>query len=113
MSMEIEIQDKLTELEMSQKLLRSELLLRGVRVCQQELSDIIRGKLKTPKAAYVCNMCMQIFKEREEKLRDKVYKNEDKACNCDICELKYDCMYFYKFQRLPSENGGLGLCHKL
>lgn len=44
----------------------------------------------------------------------KVYKNEDKECECWKCELKEDCICRDKYQRLPRTNkGALGLCPKL
>lgn len=43
-----------------------------------------------------------------------VYKNEDKKCECNKCELKSTCPYSGKYQRLPrTEPGALGLCKKL
>lgn len=45
---------------------------------------------------------------------DKIYKNEDKRCECWKCELKDTCNYKDKYQRLPRTSpGALGLCPKL
>ena len=45
-----------------------------------------------------------------------IYTNENKECNCYLCERKSDCYIADKFQRLPRESTrglGLGLCPKL
>lgn len=45
---------------------------------------------------------------------EKIYKNEDKKCECWKCEKKTTCVYKDKYQRLPrTEPGALGLCPKL
>lgn len=44
----------------------------------------------------------------------KIYKNEDRKCECWKCELQDTCVYRNKYQRLPrSTPGALGLCKKL
>lgn len=47
--------------------------------------------------------------------RGKIYENTDGKCECWECEIKNDCAYAFKYQRLPREkaNGALGLCPKL
>ncbi len=42
-----------------------------------------------------------------------IYTNESRKCKCHLCENKDDCYIANKFQRLPKELGGLGLCPKL
>lgn len=42
-----------------------------------------------------------------------IYKNKNNWCECWVCELNNTCQYKDKFQRLPREQGGLGLCKKL
>lgn len=47
---------------------------------------------------------------------EKTYENKNRKCECFKCELKHaekPCPYHDKFQRLPREAGGLGLCKKL
>lgn len=43
------------------------------------------------------------------------YKNEDRECECWLCELEATCQYADKYQRLPRDKapGALGLCKKL
>lgn len=41
------------------------------------------------------------------------YTNESKECNCFLCERMQGCNFRDKFQRLPRDKGGLGLCPKL
>lgn len=41
------------------------------------------------------------------------YTNESRRCRCDQCEQHASCYISDKFQRLPRESGGLGLCLKL
>lgn len=48
------------------------------------------------------------------KFMQNVYDNKDKKCECCKCELKDNCNYKYKYQRLPrTVSGALGLCKKL
>lgn len=43
------------------------------------------------------------------------YKNENRECECWLCELAATCQYKDKYQRLPRDKapGALGLCKKL
>ncbi len=43
------------------------------------------------------------------------YKNENRECECWLCELAATCQYVDKYQRLPRDKapGALGLCKKL
>lgn len=42
------------------------------------------------------------------------YKNEEKKCECNKCELKETCVHKDSFARLPrTVKGALGLCKKL
>lgn len=44
----------------------------------------------------------------------EIYSNKDRKCECWKCELKSNCQYADKFQRLPrTVHGALGLCKKL
>lgn len=38
------------------------------------------------------------------------YSKPEIICDCINCSCKNDCKYRHKFQRLPRECGGLGLC---
>ena len=40
-------------------------------------------------------------------------RRREDACNCYECELIETCEYINKLQRLPRNQGGLGLCKKL
>ena len=42
----------------------------------------------------------------------KIYKNEDRKCDCYECE-KLHCPHRVAYRRLPRSVGGLGLCPKL
>ena len=44
------------------------------------------------------------------------YTNENRECECHLCEKRDDCHVREKFQRLPRNpdgTGGLGMCPKL
>ena len=44
------------------------------------------------------------------------YTNENRECECHLCEKRDDCFIAFKFQRLPRNpdgTGGLGMCPKL
>ena len=41
------------------------------------------------------------------------YSKPEVICDCINCPDKDGCKYRHKFQRLPREHGGLGLCPNL
>ncbi len=51
--------------------------------------------------------------DREGIFKERSYDNRDRLCECYLCEYEALCPYQNRFQRLPRENGGLGLCWKL
>ena len=54
--------------------------------------------------------------DEEISLHSFIYTNENRECECHLCEKRDDCHVREKFQRLPRNpdgTGGLGMCPKL
>lgn len=45
--------------------------------------------------------------------QNQVYENADRRCECWECELRDECVYRDRAQRIPRDQGGLGKCAKL
>lgn len=77
---------------------------------RDENGELMKFRTKEHAKAYLKK---QDFSDEEILEKSFIYTNESRECECFLCEKRHTCYISDRFQRLPRDKGGIGLCLKL